>query len=149
YVRMTFSLYFNTVNGFTTYKAQVGAVGGAGFESGGAVGKDGGGGFAGMGGVINGPGMGGPMMPMTGYSATGTYLAGDFPPQAARLGAGSGGPFDQSGVIPMGGAGTNPWPMGPGLAGNAEMPDPFAFADRPEGRSVRAAGRTAARRQAA
>jgi hypothetical protein len=150
YVRMTLSPYFNTVNGFTTYEAQVGAVGGAGFGAGGGGG--GGGGFAGMGGVIGGPGTGGPIVPMTGYGGTGTYLAGDFPPQAARLGAGSGGPFDpfhQSGVIPMGAAGANPWPMGPGLAGNAEMPDPFAFADVPEGRSVRAAGRTAARRQAA
>jgi len=158
YVRMTLSPYFNTVNGFTTYTAQVGAVGGAGFGGGGAVGGGGaavggaGGGFAGMGGVGGGPGMGGRMAPMTGYGGTGTYLAGDFPPQAARFGAGSGGPFDpfgQSGVIPMGGAGANPWPMGPGLAGNEEMPDPFAFTDLPEGRSVRAAGRTATRRQAA
>jgi hypothetical protein len=152
YVRMTLTPYFNTVNGFTTYTAQVGAVGGAGFGGvGGGVGA-GGGGFAGMGGVMGGPGIAGPMGPMTGYGDTGTYLAGEFPPQAARLGAGSGGPFDpfhQSGVIPMGAAGPNPWPMGPALAGNSEMPDPFAFADVPEGRSLRSAGRTAARRQAA
>jgi hypothetical protein len=151
YVRMTLTPTFNTVNGFTTYTAQVGAVGGAGFGGGGVIGG-GGGGLAGMGGVIGGPGMGGPMVPMTGYGGTGTYLAGDFPPQAARLGAGSGGPFDpfhQSGVMPMGTAGANSWPMGPAMAGNAEMPDPFGFADVPEGRSVRAAGRTAARRQAA
>ncbi len=150
YVRMTLSPYFNTVNGFTTYTAQLGAVGGAGF--GGVGGGAGGGGLAGMGGVIGGPGMGGPMVPMTGYGDPGTYLAGDFPPQAARLGAGPGGAFDafqQPGIIPMGAAGANPWPAGPALAGNAEMPDPFAFADVPEGRSVRAAGRTAARRQAA
>ena len=134
YVRMTLSPYFNTVNGFTTYSAQVGAVGG--------------GNFAGMGGAIGGVGMGGPMAPMTGYSATGTYLAGDFPPPAVRAGLGFGGandPFDQGGVIPMRAAGAD---RGPAVAGDPGTADPFAFADAPHGRSVRARKAAAARRQA-
>jgi hypothetical protein len=81
-------------------------------------------------------------MPTTGFAPNGTYLAGDYPPPAAGLGMGSGGPIDpfgQSGVIPM----RAPMP-------NESQPDPFGFAEVPEGPSVRAAGRTAAaRRQAA
>ncbi len=140
YVRMTLSPYFNTVNGFTTYSAPIGAVGG--------------GNLAGMGGVIaGGVGQGGAMAPMTGYAATGTYLAGDFPPAAAGAGFGFGGahdPFDQSGVIPTRAAAANQRPAGQATAGDTGMADPFAFADVPQGRSVRASSKSAAaRRQAA
>ncbi len=62
YVRMTLNPYFNTVNGFTTYSAPLGAVGGGGFGGGGfggggfGGGAAGGGGFAGMNGPIAGDG---------------------------------------------------------------------------------------------
>jgi hypothetical protein len=166
YVRMTLNPFFQTVNGFTTYTAPLAAVSGGGVGSiggiggggvggggiggggvggvggGGVGGVGGGGGFAGMNGPISGMGMAGPMMPTTGFAATGTYLAGDYFPPAAGLGMGSGGmldPFGQTGVIPMRSAVPN--------EGQAE---PFGFADAPEGPSVRASGGTAAsRRQAA
>ena len=140
YVRMSLSPYFNTVNGFTTYSAPIGAVGG--------------GGFAGMGGVIGGGvGQGGAMAPMTGYAATGTYLAGDYPPAAAGAGFGLGGahdPFDPAGLIPMRAAAANRGSAGQAMAGDPGMADPFGFADVPQGRSVRAGSKSAAaRRQAA
>jgi hypothetical protein len=153
YVRMTLNPYFNTVNGFTTYSAPIAAVGGGGFGGAGGV-IGGGGGFAGMGGVIGGgggfggmggAGMGGSMPPTMAPNDSGSYLAGAYPPQASGPGSML-DPFNQLGVLPMGAAGANP---GPGMAENAGMPDPFAFADVPEGRSVRAAGRTAARRSPA
>ncbi len=57
YVRMTLNPYFNNVNGFTTYSAPLGAVGGGGFGGGGfGGGAVGGGGFAGMNGPIAGDG---------------------------------------------------------------------------------------------
>jgi hypothetical protein len=137
YVRMTLSPYFNTVNGFSTYSAPVAAVGG--------------GNFAGMGGVIGGVGLAGPMVPTTGYSQTGTYLAGDFPPPSARPGPGAAGandPFDQS-VAPAGVVGANRGLAGQALAADQEMPEPAAFADAPEGPSLRAGKTQAARRKAA
>jgi hypothetical protein len=97
-----------------------------------------------MNGPITDVGMAGPMMPSTGFAATGTYLAGEYspPPTGMGIGMGAGGPIDafgQSGVIPMRGA-----------FSNEGQDDPFGFADVPQGPSVRASGRTAAsRRQAA
>ena len=78
YVRMTLSPYFNTVNGFTTYSGQLGAVGGGGF-GGGALGA--GGGFAGMNGPIpgNGAGLGFPgagFGPFSPFSSIGPGLGG-------------------------------------------------------------------------
>jgi hypothetical protein len=162
YVRMTLTPYFNTVNGFTTYTAPLGAVSGGGAGSiggvgggaggggglggaaggGGLGGVAGGGGFAGMGGPIGGMGMAGPMMPASGFAATGTYLAGDFPAAAAGMNIGAGGGFDpigQTGVIPMGAS-----------ASDDGQADPFGFADAPDEPSVRPTARTSAsRRQAA
>jgi hypothetical protein len=104
-----------------------------------------------MDGPISGVGMAGPMMPMTGYAATGNYLAGGYPGPAAGMGYGGAvDPFGQSGVIPMRAALPNDGPVNPALMGNEGMPDNFGFADVPEGPSMRRAGRTAAsRRQAA
>jgi hypothetical protein len=139
YVRMTLNPYFNTVNGFSTYSAPVAAV-------------SGGGNLAGMGGVIGGGGLVGPSGPMTGFSQTGTYLAGEYTPPAAQPGAGFGGsmdPFDQVATAPRGAAGANRHLAGQALAGDQEGPDPFALADAPDETSVRAGNVPAARRKAA
>jgi hypothetical protein len=88
YVRLTLTPYFNTVNGFTTYSAPIGAVGG-GF----------GGGFGGFGGAVAGP-----MVTTAGYGDTGTYLAGDYPPPAARRPMGPNSatdPFGQQDAVPL------------------------------------------------
>lgn len=169
YVRVSVDAYFNTVNGFTTYTAPLGAVSGGGIGSigggggggigggsiggigggGGAVGGGGlgaGGGFAGMNGPIAGVGMTGPMGPMTGYAQTGNYLAGDYPPVAAAMGRGGDGgndPFGRSGVIPMPSA----LPNGdPAQAANAAAV-PSGFADVPNDVSMRPAKRTTAGRR--
>jgi hypothetical protein len=97
-----------------------------------------------MNGPITDVGMAGLMMPSTGFAASGTYLAGDYPSPATGMGFGMGAgrpidAFGQSGVIPMGGA-----------VSNEGQDNPFGFADVPQGPTVRASGRTAAsRRQAA
>ncbi|MHB1556207.1 MAG: hypothetical protein ACYC61_01880 [Isosphaeraceae bacterium] len=108
YVRMTLNPYFNTVNGFTTYSAQVGAVSGGGVVGGGAGGFGGGGagGFAGMNGAVGGmngaAGGGGATGFPTGPPLTvnnASYLAGDFATQVAQPGAGfiaGPDPFDQA-----------------------------------------------------
>jgi hypothetical protein len=95
YVRLTLTPYFNTVNGFTTYSAPIGAVGG-GF--GGGFGGFGGG-FAGFGG-----GVAGPTVTTAAYRDTGTYAAGNYPPPAARQRIGTDtatDPFGQEEVAPM------------------------------------------------
>lgn len=174
YVRVSVNAYFNTVNGFSTYSAPLGAVsgggsgsiggggggglggglgglgggGGAGAAGGGGVGA--GGGFAGMNGPIGGMGMSGPTGPMMGYAQTGNYLAGDFPPAAAAMGMGGDGgndPFGRTGVIPMQ-AGP---PIGaPGdAAANAAAADPFGFEAVPNIDSMRPAKRAAASRKKA
>ncbi len=122
YVRMTLNPYFNTVNGFTTYSAQLGAVsgggvggggiGGGGGGAGGGIGGGGGGaggGFGGggagggafvggMNGVVAGGGVGAPMGPLTANNTS--YLAGDFATHVNAPGEGfvGGGadPFDQA-----------------------------------------------------
>ncbi len=112
YVRMTLNPYFNTVNGFTTYSAQVGAVSGGGVVGGGAGGFGGGGGGGGAGGFAGMNGAGGGMNgPIGGGVATGfpsgrpltannaSYLAGDFATQVSPPAASVGGgpdPFDQA-----------------------------------------------------
>ena len=136
YVELTLSPYFNTVNGFSTYSAPVAAV-------------SGGGNLAGMGGVIGGGGLTGPSGPTVGFSQTGTYRAGDFAPPAAYPGAGfadASDPFDRATSAPIG--------ANRELAGQPptldEEPDvPPAFADTPEGPSVRAGKTPAARRKVA
>jgi hypothetical protein len=177
YVRMTLTPYFNTINGFTTYTAPIGAVSGGGIGSagtgGGGVGGAGGGlggagggiggvgggiGIGGVGGVggvgaagMSGP-ISGPRMPVTRYTGTGGYLAGDYPPPAAFTGMGDGGsndPFSQGGVIPMKAARPNQVLAGPAMAANPEMAGPFGFADVPPPRSARATSRAAAKRSAA
>jgi hypothetical protein len=135
YVRMTLNPYFNTVNGFTTYSAPIGAVGG--------------GNFAGAGGVIGGPGVAGTMAPTAAYIATGTYRAGDYsPPVAGGFGAAN-DPFDQGGVIPMRTAAANQGPAVPALAGGPEIADPLALANAPPEPSVRARKKAAAARRQA
>lgn len=150
YVRMTLNPYFNVVNGFTTYSAPIGAVGG-GFPGafGGGFGGFGGGfgGFGGMGGV----GMAGPMVTVAGYGDTGTYLAGDYPPPTSRrqtgVGFGAIDPFGQEGVIPVGNGLMDgraaAAPMGGGR-GLAESPD---FAGAGHQRSVRSSRSSAPHRQ--
>jgi hypothetical protein len=95
YVRLTLTPYFNTVNGFTTYSAPIGAVGG-GF----------GGGFGGFGGVAGGFGGGvaGPIVTTAGFRDTGTYMAGDYPPPAARQRMGTDraiDPFGPQDAVPV------------------------------------------------
>jgi hypothetical protein len=140
-VRLTLNPYFNTVNGFSTYSAQVGAV-------------SGGGNLAGMGGVIGGGGGAtGPMGSMTLSSSTGTYLAGEYAPPPAPSAAGFGDaavdPFDQAAAGPSRGAGANRRLAGEALAADSEVADPLALSDAPEGPSVRAGKTSAARRKAA
>lgn len=158
YVRMTLNPYFNTVNGFTTYSAPVGAVSGGGVVGGGGnlAGMNGvmlGGGGGGMGGAAAGGGLAGPTAAMTRFNQTGTYLAGDFVPSAAPAAGsfGAGDPFEQAG-------GVNPARAvvrDRGLARPATTvdhrfaADPFALGDAaaaPPVRSARAA--TTARRRA-
>ncbi len=167
YVRVSVNAYFNTVNGFTTYTAPLGAVSGGGsggFGGGGGLGGIGGGGggvgVGGLGGVgggggfagMNGP-IAGPMGPMTGYMSTGTYLAGDFPPTAPGMAMGSDGPVDpfgRSGVIPMRAGLPAGVPNDRAMADEAMQADAFGFADAPREPSLRPARRSAAaRRQAA
>lgn len=170
YVRLTLNPYFNTINGFTTYSAPLGAVsgggvgggglgglgglggGGAGMGGGGGgVGMGGGAGFAGMGGVIGGSGTTGVMLPNMGFTATGTYLAGDYPPAAGlQVGSvGMNGPIDPSAFGAAGPAFPNPGPVDPTMVGATGMGDPFDQADIPRPTYVRPSQRAAARRQAA
>ena len=165
YVRVSVNAYFNTVNGFTTYTAPLGAVSGGGIGGGGIGGGGGGqgglggglggiggggggvggnGGLAGMGGPIGGMGMGGSILPANGFAASGTYLAGDFTPRAAAaVGMGSGAtndPFGPAGVIPMRAAVPGEGPADPAMAEQSDRPDPFGFAGVPDEPSVRASG---------
>ncbi len=141
YVRLTLNPYFNTVNGFSTYSAPVGAV-------------SGGGNLAGMGGVIGGGGGAtGPTGSMTLSSSTGNYLAGEYAPPPAPSAAGFGDaavdPFDQAAAGASRAGGANRRLAGEALAADGEPADPFALADAPEGPSVRAGKTSAARRKAA
>ena len=173
YVRLTLTPYFNTINGFTTYSAPLGAVSGGGGIGGGGLGGlgglgggggggvgvggggvgvgGGGGGFAGMGGVIGGPGTTGVMLPNMGLTATGTYLAGDYPP-AVGVGVGyvgMSGPIDPSAFAAAGPALPNPGPADPMMTGATGIGDPFDQAEVPRQTYVRPSKRAAARRQAA
>lgn len=168
YVRMTLNPYFNTVNGFTTYSAQVGAVSGGGVVGGGAGGFGGGGaggagGLAGMNGAVggmNGPIGGGgaagfPTGPPLAINNA-SYLAGDFATQVSRPAGGFVGgpdPFDQA----AGSAAGNVAPPGrrfPGQAAVAgvqmrtapsEFPD---FAGNPENPAPGRSRATTSRRKA-
>jgi hypothetical protein len=155
YVRLTLSPYFNTVNGFTTYSAPVGAVGGGfggGFGGfGGGLGGFGGfgGGFGAYGGM-NGVAMTGPRVAMPGYGDSGTYLAGDYPPPIARQGMGTAGahdPFEQQGPMPIRDGVEGERAAQPVMAGGQGMVDPFAFAGVPDQRSVRSTKNTARHQQ--
>jgi hypothetical protein len=106
YVRLTLTPYFNTVNGFTTYTAPLGAVsGGGGLGAGGGLGGLGGlggglgglgggagGGAVGGGGVVNGgfAGMSGVMMPNYGYTGIGMGMPGVAYPGTALVMPGAG-----------------------------------------------------------
>lgn len=161
YVRMTLNPYFNTVNGFTTYSAPIGAVGGGfggGFAGGGLGGGFAGGGFGGFGGGgfggfagMSGVATTGPTPTRVGYGDTGTYLAGDFPPPAALQGMGSGGvmdPFGQQGVMPMGSGMGDRRVAGPAMAGGQDMADPFDFAAAADGPAARPSRNSARHQQA-
>ncbi len=151
YVRLSVNPYFNTVNGFTTYTSQLGAVGGTG------GGFGGGGGFAGMNGVMGvggNTGMGsGSAFGQMGMPYTGTYTAGDYPfapggyPQGLAAGnfpaAGTGFDSGFGGAVPaMDGAGMGRDPFTPGQG---------EFSDADEAPRVRAAAprSKSARRQTA
>lgn len=135
YVRMTLNPYFNTVNGFSTYSSQLGAVSG--------------GGFAGMGGAIGG-GIGVPMNP--GFAPTGNYLAGSFPPPGMVPGSGFVGSPDpfSPGMMPTGAVGTNVGFPGQGFGADPTPPDQAARAAASAGQpSTRAGKNAASRRQVA
>ncbi len=147
YVRLSVNPYFNTINGFTTYSAPLGAVGGGG--AGGGLG-----GLAGMNGLIGGGGMGG-----GGAGAgfrqmgvgSGTYVAGDYPPAMAgfQQGFGADGFTAAANSFNPGLGGQNP-----GLDGGFASSDPFVPGQREisqadEGQSVRANSRSKSARQKA
>lgn len=168
YVRMTLNPYFSTVNGFTTYSAQLGAVSGGGVVGGGAGGFGGGGGggaggFAGMNGAVGG--MNGPIgggrgagfpsaRPLTANNAS--YLAGDFATQVSPPAAGFAGgpdPFDQAAGTAGGNVATagRRFPGQAAVAGDGMRPAPAewpAFADNPENPPPGRGRATASRRKA-
>lgn len=139
YVRLSVNPYFNTLNGFTTYSSQLGAVGGTG------GGFGGGGGFAGMNGVMGvggntGMGMGsGSAFGQMGMPYTGTYTAGDYPfaPGAPQGFAAGNFPTAGNGFDPgLGGA--NPAMDGGNISRDPFVPGQSEFNESDEGPMVRA-----------
>jgi hypothetical protein len=141
YVRLSVNPFFNTINGFTTYTSQLGAVGGTGF--GGMNGVNvGGGAGVGQGGPT---GSGSPLF--TGYG-----LAGPLPPP----GTSSGDPFMSSGAAGFGGAAGAGIAFGanPGIGGQAAAQGPWpweppAFSEAEDGGAVRTARPARSHRPAA
>lgn len=115
YVRVTVNATFNTVNGFTTYTAPLGAVsgGGAGSIGGGGTGAAGGGGAGGLGGIVGGGGVVGGGAGVVGGFAGMSGPIYDYGMSGPMGGYGMSGPMGAYGMSgPMGGFGmTGPMPV--------------------------------------